>query len=352
MSTVVVLADYYFPSKFAGGPLKSISSTVRLLKENHDVTIVTRNRDLGANQPYDFIPTCSLKTELLSGGIRIVYCTNYLALILSLLQLRPNFIWANSLFSRYTAGGLLYSFVFNSRMILSPRGELEPSAISGSLGKRIYIKLVRCFSLNFFVNSAREEILLREHFGAKCKAMVAPQIVDECGNNHCSKKYDFVFAGRLVPVKNLDFILDIVESTEKPVSIDIYGKFESKEYEKYVLARISHLKHINYKGVFEPKDAIKVLSQYKFLLMPSKGENFGHIIYEALCARTFVYVSDNTFWNAENLKNGGKCIPLNMGLWLEEMLANKYEFSGNPAADYYLKSLTQNKYILDGLFKK
>ena len=348
---IVVLADYYFPSKHAGGPLKSISSVVNLMLEENHVTIITRNRDLGVTKPYEFINSKAHTVDGFKNGLSIIYCANYFFVLLSLLKQNPSFLWANSLFSRYTALGVIYSAWCNKRLVVSPRGELEPSAIQGSFFKRMYILLLRLFNLKFFVNSLREHRLLEKFFGQHVNVIVAPQLVARCIAKDSIKNKDFVFAGRLVPVKNLDFILNIISNSEIPINLDIFGTFECEKYRRKIMSLINTLDSVNYKGAFDPENVIEVLGQYRCLLMPSLGENFGHIIYEALCSRIYVLASNNTFWTSNYLKDGGKCLPLKEQVWLKQILSNDFKIQGDPALDYYYYSLTKNKSALHGLFK-
>ena len=64
-----------------------------------------------------------------------------------------------------------------------------------------------------------------------------------------------------------------------------------------------------------PKDydeIIDILSKYHVFLLPTKGENFGHVIQEAFLAGCPVIISDQTPWNNLERIKVGHDFPLKM----------------------------------------
>ena len=53
---------------------------------------------------------------------------------------------------------------------------------------------------------------------------------------------------------------------------------------------------VNYKGQLKPGEVVDTLSMYDLFFMPTKGENYGHVIAEALCAGLPILISDATPW--------------------------------------------------------
>jgi glycosyltransferase involved in cell wall biosynthesis len=51
-----------------------------------------------------------------------------------------------------------------------------------------------------------------------------------------------------------------------------------------------------HKGLVEPAQVIPTLAQHDLFLLPTRGENFGHVIHEALRAGLPVLISDQTPW--------------------------------------------------------
>jgi len=46
----------------------------------------------------------------------------------------------------------------------------------------------------------------------------------------------------------------------------------------------------------DPEEVSEVLTSYDLMVLPTAGENFGHIILESLAAHTRVLISDQTPW--------------------------------------------------------
>ena len=52
----------------------------------------------------------------------------------------------------------------------------------------------------------------------------------------------------------------------------------------------------DYKGSVQPEEVIETFEKYDIFLFPTKGENFGHVIYEALVGRCIPIISNTTPW--------------------------------------------------------
>jgi glycosyltransferase involved in cell wall biosynthesis len=61
----------------------------------------------------------------------------------------------------------------------------------------------------------------------------------------------------------------------------------------------------SYKGSLEMEKVLSVLSEYHFMFMPTRGENFGHIILQSLSVGCPVIISDQTPWKQLEQKDVG-----------------------------------------------
>ena len=57
---------------------------------------------------------------------------------------------------------------------------------------------------------------------------------------------------------------------------------------------------VSYLGVIPNSDVASTLSVYDAFVLPSFGENFGHVIYEALSSGLPVFLSNNTPWSSQD----------------------------------------------------
>lgn len=67
---------------------------------------------------------------------------------------------------------------------------------------------------------------------------------------------------------------------------------------------------VSYRGEIRPENVIDIFSHYDVFLFPSKGENFGHVIYEALAAGCIPIISDTTPWTTLDREKCGAVVKL------------------------------------------
>jgi len=67
----------------------------------------------------------------------------------------------------------------------------------------------------------------------------------------------------------------------------------------------NHPKNIRYMGAVSPSDVQAVLSSYHVFVLPTKGENFGHAIYEALSVGTPALITKFTPWGNLEANDAG-----------------------------------------------
>ena len=94
---------------------------------------------------------------------------------------------------------------------------------------------------------------------------------------------------------------------------EIYGPVYNLQYWqecKELLNKLSPNITVNYKGSIKNDKIPKLLEDYHFMLMPTLGENFGHIILEAMVAACPVLISDQTPWTNLPDNNAGWDLPL------------------------------------------
>jgi glycosyltransferase involved in cell wall biosynthesis len=108
-----------------------------------------------------------------------------------------------------------------------------------------------------------------------------------------------IFVGRIHPIKNLDYILSILQHTRANTRLTIVGSIEDKAYwqkcEGLIRALPAHIS-INWLGERPNHELPAIIAQQHIFVLPTKGENFGHAIFEALVLGKPVLISDQTPW--------------------------------------------------------
>lgn len=108
-----------------------------------------------------------------------------------------------------------------------------------------------------------------------------------------------VFIARIVPIKNLLFLLSVLEKVKTAVNLTIIGPKENEQYWNSCEETIKQLPgniKVNMKGDVR-KDLLNgILIQNHLFVLPTTGENFGHSIFESFLSGRPVLISDQTPW--------------------------------------------------------
>jgi glycosyltransferase involved in cell wall biosynthesis len=108
-----------------------------------------------------------------------------------------------------------------------------------------------------------------------------------------------VFLSRLTREKNLDGALRILQLVRQPLKFDIVGPKEDIHYWRECEALLVQLpRHVKarYLGPISPEAVFACLAKYDLLLLPTPGENYGHVIAESISVGTRVLISKGTPW--------------------------------------------------------
>ena len=223
----------------------------------------------------------------------------------------------------------IISFILKIKIIFSPHGMLLEQALKI---KKIKKKIALLFYQNFIVkksdliivNSHVEKRELEKIYKKKKIKIIyhGIKISPVKYSNNLNKKIKFVFFSKIHPIKGLLDLVKIWNESNylKKINLDIYGKIDDHNYFDKIKKYIISNKNINYKGsIF--KNKIETLSKYDVLLLPSKSENFGIVILEALNAGLFLILSSTLPWKFLQKTNNAFLIHFNKKI-LERKIKN------------------------------
>ena len=325
---VLTFIGAYLPGFKGGGPVKSMKNLAERLSPDIKFWIVAPDRDLCSDTVYSEITP---RTWMVLNKETVLYLppslTNILDVLNILRLINYNIIYLHSFFSqRYTLPVLALRWlrlVPKRPLILAVHGEFSPAALAlKPRKKQIYIYLAQRLGflqgILFHATSPQEEEHIYRTLGTGVKIYVAPNLVDLPPDvlNRPKTSLDIlkiVFLGRIVPMKNLDYALEVLANVETPVRFTIYGPIEDILYWERCQNIISELpQHIevDYVGNITPSEVTSKLSQHDLFFMPTRGENFGHVIPEALSAGCPVLISDQTPWQDLDEHGCGWAFPL------------------------------------------
>lgn len=327
---VLCFASYFLPGFRAGGPIRSLQRAIEALSGDFDFGVVTRDRDAAARRPFtgvaydrwseaEGIPTWYLRPPHWSPGVLRRVIADFAPDLLYFQSfLDPSLVAMPLLLRRL---GLLPRDV---PALVAPRGEFAPGALAlKSRQKAAWLILVRRLGLyrglSWHASNEIEADQVRAQWGHGARVLVAqdlPPRLSGSAPTRCRKmagSLRLVFLSRISPMKNLDGALRILGMVRTPMSLDIYGTQESakywKECERVRRDLPAHIT-VNYLGIAPPEDVVDVMSQYDLFFLPTLGENFGHVILEALLAGCPVLISDRTPWRQLKERRAGQDLSL------------------------------------------
>jgi glycosyltransferase involved in cell wall biosynthesis len=140
-------------------------------------------------------------------------------------------------------------------------------------------------------------------FGGKVKIHVAQNFPKRISKQEPITKYEgsliMVSIALISPMKNILLVLQALKNLRAKVVYRIYGPVKDELYWRKCLQQIEELPQniqVKYCGDIEPAKVEEALAETHIFILPSKSENFGHAIFEALSAGRPVITSDNTPW--------------------------------------------------------
>jgi len=322
MKTVLVFVPNYFPGYKSGGVARTVLNTTEWLSSDFRFFIVTRDRDLGSDVPYENIES---GTWVPFGKARVRYLKPDELSLDSLAELvrstAHDILHLNGFFDPVFTIKLLLlrrlKKISPRRVLLSPRGDF----LNGSLRlkypkKKLYIELSRIagfYKKLCLHGSTRHEAdsiaaALRVPVSSVRTAIDLPikEASFAAQADASSERLRVVYLSRMSREKNLDGALKVLQRVKTPIVFDMIGPQEDPVYWEECRALLSQLPgnvEANYLGPVAPEEVFDTLARYDVFLFPSHNENYGHVIAESVAVGTRVLIGQGTPWR--NLDSDG-----------------------------------------------
>ena len=321
----------FYPGTKSGGPTtSSLTLAYRYQKiRGRKLEIATTDRDVGDSEPYEI---CSEVKKVELEFASVFYLdTSKLSGLLELVSLyRKNLIVLNSVFDPLFGVLLPLLTTCDNGIYLFTRGELQLNSLSiKPFKKRVFLKLLknrmleRCILVFSSISEKEEaERSLRRKINRFEIVPNIPQRLDlkEGFNVEASNALKILYLGRVEEDKNLLFLLETLIDVQRPLSLDIYGAIRDENYWGKCLEVIETLPkniRIEYKGELERQGIARIGFRYSYLINPSKSENYGHSIAEALSVGMKVIVSYGTPWEEIGVRGLGHFLGFAKREWVE-----------------------------------
>jgi len=322
MKKILVLTGRYLPGHKDGGPLRTIINVTDALGDEYEFYIACLDRDHGDIEAY---PNIRRNEWNQVGKAKVWYVTpgEFTTELLIKLAYQIDLVYLCSFYDDYGYKALLLK---KQRKIACPvvvasMGVFSKGALSHkALKKKVFIngcKLMGLFKgITWSVTSELEAEDAKREIGKNIKYIIAEDLPRTIipGYQERTGSFSVVFLSRICPQKNLLTAIKILKSVKADVQFYIYGPDQDKEYweqcKKEMESFPSNIKW-KYCGDVPSEEVQSKFAQHDVFLFPTMGENYGHVIFEALSVGCIPVISDQTPWGEIQENQAGFIYSLN-----------------------------------------
>ena len=304
------------PAYLGGGPIRTIEAMLKAAPDRHEVLVLTSNHDLGCQERLvednaDWVDTGTALVRYVDRGARA-----WAAALRQGLAARPDAVYLNSLFSpRYSLSVIAALRARPSiPLVIAPRGELSPGALAIKSGKkRAFLALLRSGGFVsravWHASAALEAEDIRRVFGADARVIVREDdtdlpsrasLLEATAGRDEVRPLRVVFMSRLSPKKGLHVLLEALGAVTAQVEVTVVGPEEDRAYAARCRAAAAELPgnvRVRFTGAVPHERMRPVLADFDVMALPTAGENFGHVIAEALSVGCPLLLTDTTPWS-------------------------------------------------------
>ena len=313
---ILILTGHYLPGHRDGGPLRTIINITDALGDEYEFFIACLDRDHGDTDAY---PNISRNKWNKAGKAKVWYVSpgGFSFGVLLKLVSQMDLVYLCSFYDDYGYKTLLLKKQrkITCPVVVASMGVFSKGALSHkSLKKKLFIngcKMIGLFkNVTWSVTSELEAKDVKREIGKSIKYVIAEDLPRTTIPGYQERKEPFsvVFLSRICPHKNLLAAVKILKSVKSDVQFYIYGPIQDEEYwEQCKKEMKSFPSNITweYCGDVPSEDVQSKFAQHDVFLFPTKGENYGHVIFEALSVGCIPIISDQTPWVEIKENNAG-----------------------------------------------
>ena len=329
--TVLAIVRHYLPGYQSGGPVRSLTNLVERLGDELQFRIITCDRDLVDDAPYAGVVIDDWNRV---GKADVYYVSPRNRSIWRVARLirntRHDVLYLNSFFdSIFTVKTVIARRLGLFRRvpaILAPRGEFSPGALNFDRWKKIAylavsLRLGLYRDLVWQASSDVEAEDMRRTLDRFGEPLLLASNLPRPASNEAVRvpvrspgdALRVVFLSRIAPKKNLIFALRVLQQVRVPVTFSIYGPVTDRGYWsecRRLLDCLPNNVKAEYQGEVQSADVPRVLRAHDLFFLPTRGENYGHAIAEALSVGTPALIADTTPWRGLEEAGAGWDLPL------------------------------------------
>ncbi|WP_288819687.1 glycosyltransferase family 4 protein [uncultured Micrococcus sp.] len=310
---IAVISPLFPPGVRGGGPIRTLAAMVASAPATVDLQVFTKSRDHGAAE--DMVDVVNTPTDY--HGVPVLYAqvhrpAGVAALLRGLREYRPDALYLNSYWSLFYSQAVMalrrVGVFGRVKAVVAPRGEFAREALDHHGARKKVLRAVNRLTgmyadVTWHASSEREAADIRAYIGGDARIVVhendslLPERASEPVAAAGGTGLRAVFVGRLLEHKGALLAAQAVAAAGEGVSLDVYGPEEDAEYVRRLEQVASESGgRVRLHGMLASDEVRDRLTEYDALLMPTRSENFGHVIAEALSASVPVVVPDVTPW--------------------------------------------------------
>ncbi len=365
---ILIFSDFYLPGYKSGGGMRTIVNMVERLCDRFEFWIVTRDHD--GHEDRTSYSDVKINEWNNIEKAKVFYLSRENVKMSKLHKLveevKPQLIYTNSYFSKLNIYLLLLrklGRIPKTPFVLAPCGELSDGAWSINKAKKDFFlmgtnKIGLYGNIVWKASTELEKKEIERLKPSKAKIFIAPDLPPKMifaefnikkkpvKKSGCAK---MIFLSRFVRKKNFKWLLQHLKDIDGKLEIDIFGPLDDSAYWKECSRLIEKLPEnikVEAKGTVPHHNVAETLFQYDFFILPTLGENFGHVFLEAFAAGCPLIISDQTPWiDLEKKRIGWEISLKNPGTWIK--IINKC--INMEDAEYKQMSLASREYVLKWL---
>jgi len=354
---ILVLYEYFYPGYKAGGPVQSLQNMILALQDLYDFYVIANAYDLNDTDYYTGVVTDDWNEVVLAKDarpIQVWYASHKSPGIVQLKQIiediQPHKVYINGMFARSIIRYPLWlrkmGAIAADELIISPRGMIQEGALATKAWKKklylSWMRLVGLFEkLHWHATTADEAKDIVREFGQSQHIVVAGNIPRQPSAQvkqieKRAGELNLLYLSVITAKKQLQESLQALRQLPAncKVQLTIVGPIKEAAYwaqcAEVMNALPAHVQ-VNYLGDLHPQQVPATMLANHALLLMSKGENFGHALFESMAVGRPVLTSHHTPWNHLQEQKAGWNLSLDeLPVLIQELCA-----MGQSAYDQY-----------------
>lgn len=310
MKKILIVIGRYVPGYKDGGPVRTVKNLVDALGKEYEFRILTLDRDRGDTEAYDSVKINEWNTV---GNAQVYYAPRerFDAMLVKKLAEGMDIIYVCGCFDFYAriVLDLKHRKQIAAEVIIAAMGLFSPGAYRIKRWKKeAYIRMMgatgKFENITWSATSQDEVRDIKRIIEKNAICHIAQDLPRPVTMKNVEKVKEIgslkiIFLSRISLKKNLLYAIDIIGQLAGTITFDIYGPIEDEDYWEQCTNKIKLLPEnvvCSYRGMVDSEKVIDVFEEYHVFLFPTMGENFGHVIFEAMAGGCIPVISDQTPW--------------------------------------------------------